>query len=219
MQVISCALPRLRDVRLSEAVPPQSVADLYLQIADLLWDLRRQQATPEQLRDDSLELKRGLIALVDRGAPPSAASAASEWTLTALAGGMFAGALDGTLLFALGESASQPELRCRDQGLHRPCQLLWDNLGRVLEVAADNWSQAHVDDLQLLSGYGRHQNRDSLQEGEAAQREAQGDWGQFGAFLLASFKGGYAMGVADAAVVFMGGERPGADPTSPEETA
>jgi hypothetical protein len=89
---------------------------------------------------------------------------------------------------------------------------LWENLDRVLETGDSQWRQAHIDDLQLLSGYGKHENRHSLEEGEALQAQSAGQDSAFPAFLLASFKGGYAMGVVDAAVMFVGGERPGAPP-------
>jgi hypothetical protein len=141
------------------------------------------------------------------------AQQAREFTLAALTGGMFSGALDGTLLFREKERVVQPKLESSLSYLRKPTGLLWGNLAQVLEVGHSSWGQAHVDDLQLLSGYGKHENRNSLEEGEALERQTRGDRSQFQAFLLASFKGGYAMGVVDAAVMFVGGERPGAPPS------
>jgi hypothetical protein len=213
MHVVSLHLPGVRALRLAGQPPPYTVFDLYQEVEDLLEDLHLTPATPNELRNDSRHLKGRLIELVDGLGGDFTPEQAREFTLAALTGGMFSGALDGTLLFSQQERVAQPGLGSSLSYLQKPASLLWENLERVLDVAHGSWGQAHVDDLQLLSGYGKHENRHSLDEGEALERQTRGDRSQFQAFLLASFKGGYAMGVVDAAVMFVGGERPGAPPS------
>ncbi len=212
MYVVSYHLPGLRAARLAGQPHPMNVQDLYREIEDLLENLHALPASGQELRDDSANLKDRLLEMVDSLALELTPQGAREHTLAALTGGMFSGALDGALMFSAGERIKQPATESRHPYLTKPSRLLWENLERVLETAHSNWRQAHVDDLQLLSGYGRHENRHSLEEGEALERQTRGDRSQFQAFLLASFKGGYAMGVVDAAVMFVGGERPGAPP-------
>lgn len=212
MSVVSFHLPELRAARLSGHPHPSTVADLYLEIEDLLENLHATPASARELREDARSLKGRLLDMVDSLALELSPQEAREHTLAALAGGMFSGVLDGALMFSLGERAMQPGTESRHAYLVKSSRLLWQNLERVLETGHSNWREAHVDDLQLLSGYGRHENRHSLEEGEALERQTRGDRSQFQAFLLASFKGAYAMGVVDAAVMFVGGERPGAPP-------
>lgn len=214
MHVVSLHLPAIRDLRLAAQPAPATIAELYLQVEDLLVALHREQACAKELRQDSERLKGRLLELVDGLDTDFSSAAAKEFTLASLTGGMFAGALDGTLLFSHDERVKQPPTESTHAYLSGPSRLLWQNLDRILDVGAANWRQAHVDDLQLLSGYGKHENRHSIEEGEALERQTRGDRSQFHAFLLASFKGGYAMGVVDAAVMFVGGERPGAPPSS-----
>jgi hypothetical protein len=194
------------------------MGDLYKDVEDLLEALHSHRADPQEMQNDSHCLKEKLIAMVET-LTHDGPLAPRELTLAALAGGMFAGALDGTTLFLCGQRVEQPALNGLLPHLARPTQLLWENLARILETAQSNWSCAHVDDLQLLSGYGKHENRLSLEEGEQMEAKSRDDLPKFQAFLLAGFKGGYAMGVVDAAVMFVGGERPGAAPQSAAETA
>lgn len=213
MRVVSYHLPGIRALRLADQPHPVTVADLYGEIEALLEDMYARPAEAEELREDSRSLKGRLLEMVDSLALELSSQDAREHTLAALTGGMFSGVLDGTLMFSVGERPTQPTTESQHAYLTKPSRLLWENLERVLETAHSNWREAHVDDLQLLSGYGRHENRHSLEEGEALERQTRGDRSQFQAFLLASFKGGYAMGVVDSAVMFVGGERPGAAPS------
>lgn len=217
MELLSDFLPGLRARRLGGAPHPSTVFELYTQVEDLLEALHTSQASIEELDRDSGQLKQQLLRTVDglsgvAGSAGAPSASGRLLTLAALSGGMFAGALDGTLLFSCDVRVRQPELRSEHPQLARPSRLLWENLDRVLETGDSQWRQAHIDDLQLLSGYGKHENRHSLEEGEALQAQSAGQDSAFPAFLLASFKGGYAMGVVDAAVMFVGGERPGAPP-------
>ncbi len=214
MNVVSLHLPSLRAPQRAGSAPPASVADLYTEVEDLLVYVHGQSVARSTLQQDSSLLKFRLMALVDQIEGALSPATARDLTLAALSGGMFSGALDGILLFAHQHRVAQPQDRSLHPELEKPSRLLWENLHRVLEVAEANWSQAHVDDLQLLSGYGKHENRRSLEEGEAMEQRTRADRTGFQSFLLASFKGGYAMGAVDAAVMFVGGERPGAPPST-----
>lgn len=194
------------------------MSELYHEAADLLEALRDQPASVTALVRDSSLLKFRLMEMVDQLEAEFSPESAREFTLAALSGGIFSGALDGTLLFAHQHRVAQPQQPSLLSALEKPSRLLWENLHRVLEVAESNWSQAHIDDLQLLSGYGKHENRLSLEEGEEMEQRTRGDRLAFQQFLMASFKGGYAMGTVDAAVMFVGGERPDAAPQVTEET-
>lgn len=212
MNVVSLHLPAVRAARLAGQAPPLSVLDLYSEVEDLLEDLHLTPATEGELRDDSRILKLRLVELIDGLTAEITAREARTFTLAAMTGGMFAGALDGTLLFQSGTRLPQPALRSAHPGLLKPVRLLGENLERVLDLGQTSWGDAHVDDLQLLSGYGKHENRLSLEDAEQMEAQTRGDRAQFQTFLLASFKGAYAMGMIDAAVMFVGGERPGAPP-------
>ncbi len=201
-------LPEIHRQRLLHHRVPETVEALFSEVADLLEHLHSLPAQPEQLQENSEHLKSQLLELVDAVGPELEATSSRNATLAALTGGMFAGALDGTLIYAHSVAVEQPTRLSRNEALARSSGVLWQNLARVLEVGQSSWGEAHVDDLQLLSGYGKHENRNSLDEGEAMEAQSRSDRLEFQTFLLASFKGGYAMGVVDAAVMHVGGERP-----------
>ncbi len=204
--------PSLQQARFSEVEPAESVAELYRQVCEFLLNLEQCPGTPEQLIQDSLMLKRELLTLVEGLLELPKAEEVRLLTLAALAQGMFAGALDGALLFQHRQVPQQPTFATRRTHLKHPTSVLRQNLEQVIEVGRTNWGRAEVNDLQLLAGYGKHQNKDSLKEAVELAGASQTTTYDFQGFLLASFKGGYAMGVADAAIVFVGGERPGAPP-------
>lgn len=210
MLAVSLYLPEIHRRRLVHHRVPDTLEGLFSEVADLLEHLHRNPADPEELQSDSLRLKSQLSELT-RAVDGSLDQAGSrQATLSAMTGGMFAGALDGVLLYGHRIVTSQPPIQSETEKLTRSWGTLWKNLSQVLEVGQSSWGQAHVDDLQLLSGYGKHENRNSLSEGEAMQARSGGDRLDFQTFLMASFKGGYAMGVVDAAVMYVGRERPGA---------
>ncbi len=208
MLAVSSHLPEIYRQRLVHHRVPDTMAVLFSEVANLLEHLHSSPAQPEELQDDSLRLKSQLLDLADAIGPELDQTLSREATLSAMTGGMFAGALDGALLYAHRRLAAQPTLQPASPALERSSRVLWGNLTKVLEVGQSSWGEAHVDDLQLLSSYGKHENRNSLEEGEAMEAQTRADRLEFQTFLLASFKGGYAMGVVDAAVMYVGGERP-----------
>lgn len=151
---------------------------------------------PELARESSDTLAR---ALSEEPLPADWRASAGQLTLTALSQGLLCGALDGAILYQAGQMAPLPSAQ-GDAGK------LLKGLEQARQVADQSWRQMGADDLQLLSGYGKHENRNTLQEGEQA---AGGTPEEFQTFLLATFKAGYAVGMVDAAVVFVAGETPG----------
>lgn len=219
MNVVGIYRPNLCAHRFREVSPPLSVAQLYHQVENFVVELHRNPAEREELHEDSLRIKGKLTHLVETTSELNSDEETSLVTLAALTGGMFAGSLDGVLLFHFQEVVEQPSFQSSHEHLAHPAKILKDNLEKVLTVAHSSWKQAHVDDLQLLSGYAKHQNRHSLEEGLDMEKRTRKNRAAFQKFLLATFKGAYAMGVADAAVMFVGGEAPGAPPTSSESAA
>lgn len=210
MLAVSLYLPEIHRRRLVHYRVPDTLEGLFSEVADLLEHLHRNPAGPEELQSDSLRLKSQLVELTRAIDGSLDRTGSRQATLSAMTGGMFAGALDGVLLYGHQVLTPEPPIQSEAGKLARSWGTLWENLSQVLEVGQSSWGQAHVDDLQLLSGYGKHENRHSLSEGEAMEVETRGDRLGFQTFLLASFKGGYAMGVIDAAVMYIGRERPGA---------
>ena len=207
MLAVSMHLPDLYRRRVAEHRVPDSLNSLFYEVANLLERLHTEPAPPQELTEDAARLKAHLAELTQAVGAELAPAASREATLSALTGGMFAGALDGALLYLHKQTAAQPDV-IPSEPLEKSWGVLWNNLARVLEVGQSSWAEAHVDDLHLLSNFGKHENRNSLDEGEEMEQQTREDRGGFQTFLLASFKGGYAMGVVDAAVMFVGGERP-----------
>lgn len=214
MLAVSSHLPEIYRRRLVPHRVPDTLDVLFSEVANLLEHLHSNPARPEELQDDSLRLKSQLLELTGAIGPELDRPLSREATLSAMTGGMFAGALDGALLYAHQILVPQPTHQSDPAALEKSWRILWRNLASVLEVGQSSWGEAHVDDLQLLSGHGKHENRNSLEEGEAMEAQTRADRLEFQTFLLASFKGSYAMGVVDAAVMYVGGERPGASPRS-----
>ena len=185
---------------------PNSVEELYELAGSLLHLLDEELPNSDELKKDSFSLRSSLLVTVESLEQYPGAERAGLLTLRALSQGMFSGVLDGANLFKHEHRAPVAEVTTAHQHLLKPLSVFSSNLEQVLTIAQDNWSQAHVDDLQLLSGYGRYSNLQSVEEGqklpEATAQSLQ-------VFLLATYKGGYAMGVADAAVRFVGNEQPG----------
>lgn len=197
------------DITLAKSLT--SVAELYSHVEELLVNLHGTSPDPSKLAHDSLKLKSELMPTVHSLQEMPDTQRAQSLTLASLQQGMLAGALDGANLYRHHRLAPQPDFSSEDPQLKKFGTTLKENLDRVLLVAQTSWGNSHVDDLQLLSGYGKHQNLQTLEEcaellrGPSQLTDLQN-------FLMATFKGGYAMGMADAAVMFVGGERPGEPP-------
>lgn len=130
--------------------------------------------------------------------PSFAPEAARRVALQALAAGLLCGSLDGVLLM---ETSRVLDVSCPGPG---DAQKLQKNLEASHAVARDSWAQMGADDLQLLSGYGKHQNLGTAEEAVPLAGTPEGP-----TFLLATFKAGYALGLIDATLVSRTGEAPG----------
>ncbi|MGE0496087.1 MAG: hypothetical protein AB7S38_43180 [Vulcanimicrobiota bacterium] len=196
---------------LEAARQSQSVEQLYRGCDELLMALKSDPESFEVVRASSLLAKESLgPELQMRGLPPPREAAAAG--LRALASGMISGLLDGMLLYEQDEPPADFQLTVADAQLQAKADVMVQNLGDIVRVARQSWAQGDADSLQLLSGYGRHENRKSDDEAMALAASPGVPLFEFQVFLLATFKGGYAMGMADAAVVFVAGERPGQAP-------
>ncbi|MCA9795799.1 MAG: hypothetical protein KC910_28525 [Candidatus Eremiobacteraeota bacterium] len=187
-----------------------SVEQLYHSCDDLLMSLKADPQPAEQVRASARAARAYLAPELARQAVPGPREAATVG-LKCLAAGMLSGLLDGVLLYTEGQppDAFRPEV---DGKLRDKAEVMAGNLEDIVRVAQQNWARSDADSLQLLSGYGRHENRLSDQEALALAASPGLSLFEFQTFLLATFKGGYAMGMADAAVVFVAGERPGQAP-------
>ena len=141
--------------------------------------------------------------LIERAPSNPSLLEAQNFTLESFSKGMICGAGDGTLLFQHQRIAPSPEIALTRADLQDSAKLLKENLERVLSVAEENWTRAHPDDLHLLFGYGKQENAATLKEASKYAADDRSER-EFLNFLLASFKGAYALGVAQAAVVFRG---------------
>ncbi|MHB2015475.1 MAG: hypothetical protein ACYCW6_00865 [Candidatus Xenobia bacterium] len=118
--------------------------------------------------------------------------------LQLLAAGTHCGAMDATLLFAAGHPLDpDPQGETEEK--------LMASLSRARETARTQWPDMPADDMHLLAGYGKHENRDTANETEDASRRP---LPSYQLHLLATFKAGYAVGLIDAAIVLLGGQRP-----------
>jgi len=72
-------------------------------------------------------------------------------------------------------------------------QTLWSNLNDARRVAHSSWRKMEREDLHLLWEYGRHQNLDTLEQAVRFQERPDHE---FQVFLLATFKAGYAIAMA-----------------------
>lgn len=210
MHLVLNHLPHLRTERLGLAAPPATLTDLYEEIACLLQSLQSQSPSPAQLQQESLALKHQLITTATLPLTEITPKQARELTLAALASGTYSGALDGTLLYLHQKKYDHPLPESANPKLGLSLKTLQNKLTDILEASLNTWALTDVNDLQLLSGFGKHENRHSLDEGEEKERSTREDRIEFSRFLLASFKAGYAIGVIDSTILYVGKERPGA---------
>ena len=144
-------------------------------------------------------VREGLVERVAALAEKPPAADARRHGLEALDQGMTSGSLDGLVLF---RGAQRPDFGGPAEG---PLEQLRAGLEKAIGIADEHWRHQHVDDLQMLSVYGKHQNQQTEDEAEEAARGALEDWQ---VFLLATFKAGYAIGLIDSVIVCVGGQAP-----------
>jgi hypothetical protein len=176
--------------------------ELYSQVEDFLHSLKAEPAHIDELRSQSETLTAALGPLLEAVPSEPSLLEAQNITLEAFALGAVRGAGDGAILFFHDSEVPQPTLKLGIEPLRKSERLLQENLEKIVGVAETNWRKAHPDDLHLLIGYGKQENSRSLEEGgrfvsTGAKRD------EFRIFLMASFKGGYAVGMAQAAGAFL----------------
>lgn len=172
--------------------PIVTVPDLYLMVDELLEALH--QASPEarEIEEQSSQIKRDLAVLVSSATPQLSPLASGDIALKALKLGMVSGVSDGLRLSQIG--LWKESLPVEPDAL--PWATLWSNLEDVRDMAQTNWKSMEKGDLHLLWEYGRHQNLDTLVQ--ASRYAGEDDPEPFQVFLLATFKAGYAVAVAQA---------------------
>lgn len=180
-----------------------TVPELYQQVEDFLCGLKARPAPHKQLLEQSGILTKALAPLVTAVPAEQSMLQAQNFTLEALALGMVRGASDGAVVFHYQQSIEHPKFEFDDEALSASAEVLHNNLVKIAEVAHNEWSKAHPDDLHLLCGFGKQENIGSLQEGGKLGVADTTDRFDFQKFLLASFKGGYATGLIQAAVVYL----------------
>ena len=196
-------LPAAPSASTREAQVIMAVEDSAVQVRDVLQhDPASAADVSAAARDLEASTLSGAVALPAGAAPDTLRQAA----LAALQGGMMCGALDGLLMLAAGQVVSDASVTV-PASLEGKRDLLVAGLVKVREVAQGEWRTMPTDDLQLLAGYGKHQNLQTGQESQALvgrPADEQATW------LMATFKAGYAIGAADGAILARG-ENP--DPT------
>lgn len=186
-----------------EAEVITAAEDTALQVRDLL---QRDAAAAAEAGQASHEVARSVLAQAVSLPADASAEAVRQSSLAALQGGLLCGALDGLITLTAHQAVSAPSLSV-PAALEAKRDLLLSGMAKAREVAQGDWAAMPTDDLQLLAGYGKHQNLHTGDESQALVGQplaAQAEW------LMATFKAGYAIGVADAAIMARG-ENP--DPT------
>ena len=187
----------LWEERLEGQAVPLTMPELYQTLERLLESLKQSPPTRDEVRLQARGASTRLGSLLDALPSEPSLLEGQNLTLEALRLGMTRAVADGVELFLWDETPSSSldiELAPNREML----SLLQKNITQIVELAQSNWSQAHPDDIYLLCEYGKHQNLASLEEGGRAAT----DGSDFQKFLLASFKGGYAIGLAQTAVTY-----------------
>lgn len=184
--------------------PAVTVSELYERVEGFVQSLREDPTDFSSLAHQSDLLLEALPRLLNSVSEKPRMLQAQNLTLEALGLGMVMGACDGFLLFQEDTLPAPAELQFQDKELHRLAQVLAKNLSEICLVAQKDWKSTHPDDLHLLCGYGKQQNLKSLEEGGQLATHSETSLRGFQKFLLASVKGGYAMGVAEVCLSYFG---------------
>lgn len=166
-----------------------TVPDLYQFIDGFIETLKEPEA-----RQNFQMAKADFENLIEQVPADLSALTSGDLALKALQLGMVAGIADGLRL-----ATSEPwreEFEPESLPLARSWSTLWSNLNDVRATAHQSWKPMEPDDLHLLWEYGRHQNLDTLKQAFAYAGRA--DNLDFKVFLLATFKSGYAVSMAQA---------------------
>lgn len=182
------------------------MGELYERVESFVRSLKTDPVEPTRLQDQGQQLFQKLGPLIEAVPDHLSMLQAQNFTLEAFALGMVCGAGDGMLDFFHHAQRKSEVLALSDKRLENDAKILTHNLGQIRTTAKENWSKAHPDDLHLLCGYGKQENLGSLQEGAKLAEECDDDLYPYRKFLLATFKGGYAIGMIQAAVVVLAEE-------------
>jgi len=189
------------------SVQAVTVAELYDQIESFLTHLKTHPATVSQLEQQSQLLTQELPRIVHSASSQLSLLHSQNVTLEALSFGMIRGASDGSLLFQHRvDAVPQTPIQFEAEHLHSLSETLLRNLSQITDVAGEKWLESHPDDLYLLCAYAKHENQSTLQEGGAVAQQCAHDMFEFQRFLMATFKGGFATGLIQAAVTVLGDE-------------
>lgn len=200
---IAPLLPAAPAAGTREAQLITTVEDSALQVRDLL---QHDATAAADVSQAAQALRQSVLSKAVTLAPEAAADAVRQASLAALQGGMMCGVLDGLVMLCASQTVADAPVPVPAQ-LEGKRDLMNAGLAAAREVAQKDWNGMAMDDLQLLAGYGKHQNLHTGDESQALvgrTANEQAEW------LMATFKAGYAIGVADA-VILARGENP--DPT------
>jgi hypothetical protein len=172
-----------------------TVPDLFKFIDDFIDKVARKGQDQSESEITIQSSKHSLLSLVESANEPVSALGAGDLALGSLRLGMLTGVWEGWRLSFSEPWEEVPEI-AESSPVYRHWTTLCSNLNDVRKMAHDNWKAMEKDDLHLLWKYGRHQNLDTLVE--ASRYAGDKDPEPFQKFLLATFKSGYAVAVAQA---------------------
>lgn len=182
-----------------QALPPLSAFE---RSADLLLSLRAQ--SPQQILSglvESRQLKEELFAQIATLEGVPGGELVRTLSLQTLAAGLLCGGLDGAILY---HAQIPPDVATWPEDFEGVGAALWD----YLEVADRQWRELDANGLQLHAAYGKHLNRATDQENVdflgVPGRQAR----DTRRVMAETFRTAYSLGLIDAAVVFVAGERP-----------
>lgn len=184
--------------------PAVTMAELYEQIAQFLSHLKSEPASLEDLREHCYSVVTQVSPVLTSIEGLPSALESQNLTLEMFRLGSLYGVGNGILMFHHRSSpTSLPSPTSQDE-LGPLFALLSSNLNTINETTSSQWPCAHIDDLHLLCGYGQQENLRTLEEAVEVVQEC-GSFIEFQRFLMATFKGGYAVGLAQTATVFLDG--------------
>ena len=169
-----------------------TVTQLYKSMDELAHRLHRGKPLQRELQEQSAAAPHTLKSIIEEETRMQSALALGDQALQALELGMVTGLVDALRL----ESSGPWEEEAPDfiaGPLAGSWQTLWSNLHDARRVAHSSWRKMEREDLHLLWEYGRHQNLDTLEQAVRFQERPDHE---FQVFLLATFKAGYAIAMA-----------------------
>ena len=169
-----------------------TVTQLYKSVDELGHRLHRGKPLREELKEQSAAAPLALKAILEEHTRADSPLVLGNQALEALELGMVTGLVDALRLEDSGPwEEDAPDIV--GEPLVSSWKTLWSNLNDARRVADSNWRKMEREDLHLLWEYGRHQNLDTLEQ--AVRFQGKPDL-EFQVFLMATFKAGYAVAMA-----------------------